>query len=239
MAQNKNQSIVVNGQSLRLTESRVKTLGRKATLFAKVDDSILYVGLSLLTNKEGLIASYDSGKIVFLPISAFTGKEVRPIVVTFQTFEYGLTNEFRNTVYTVKSSMHEHKSPVYYAAILADKTSVFFTRKGDEYTVTAVPQIAASEHFTVGSNLHNIASLWLKLTATQQLSDIDKRVEIVNGDMSPYGAYKYSQYLLSSDNKLTGNMVKNGKPIDGLQQMYREFLNPTKVETQALPEKTA
>lgn len=230
MAQNKKTLAIVNLQSLQLTANKVKTLGRKATLYAKVDESTVYVGLSLLTDKENNIATLVDNKVVFLPISAFVGSETRPILVTVQTFQYGMTNEFKNTVYTVKSTMHEHKSPTYYVAILADKTSVWFTRKGEEYTVTRAPQIAASDHFMQGSNLHNIASLWLKLTATQQLSDIDKRVGIVSGVMTPYGAYKYSQYLLSADNKLDSTMLKNGKPIDGLQQKYREFLNPSQVK---------
>lgn len=186
-------AIVPTQAQIELDSSMVRTLaGKRAVLFTTFNGETVYTSLRLLTDNEtGKIATLENDTIKFQHVFQFTPNT--PIVIEFQTMQYGQANKFVNAVFTLEARMVERKSKTYYAAIKGDGSVAWFKRTSGEYSPVTPVDLALGEHFKGNNVLMGLVQYWtnsMKLITDESAKvELDKRKGMVGDKLSAYGAW--------------------------------------------------
>lgn len=188
-----NTQIIPSQAQIELDSAMVRSLaGKRAVLFTTVNSETVYTSLRLLTDSEtGKIATLENDTIKFQHSFQFNAQT--PIVIEFQTMQYGQANKFTNAVFTLDARLIERKSKTYYVALKHDGSAVWFKKSQGEYSPVTPVDLALGEHFKANGILTGLVQYWtssMKLITDESAKvELDKRKGMVGNKLSAYGAY--------------------------------------------------
>jgi hypothetical protein len=196
MSQNKLANIPPMQASLTFGHLR-KVVGVKHKLYTTLNGKTVYVELgAVMESKDserfGLLA-HDATKnenhVEFVSMDEYLKRgETRSLVFSVTTYVYGETRAAMFQEGELAAQVVASKSQTYYVANLANKP-VYFAKSKDGFRQVTQTTLHSADSLTAKVLLGLIKHVF---TYANGLSELDKRAPFVNGKMSDYGAWLYT-----------------------------------------------